>query len=81
MDPLETNLDHVLQGGYFHPLLRNWQETNTSVLPETLVYPVFVTDNPEAEEEIPSLPGKGHIELVNLALKIKVYFLYEMIKS
>ena len=57
MDPLDTNLDHVLQGGYFHPLLRSWQETEATVLPETLVYPVFVTDNPDAEEEIPSLPG------------------------
>lgn len=66
MDPLETNLDHVLQGGYFHPLLRNWQETNTSVLPETLVYPVFVTDNPEAEEEIPSLPGVKRFGVVSL---------------
>merc|ERR1719348_1980276 len=57
MDPLDTNLDHVLQGGYFHPLLRTWQETDTAVLPETLVYPVFVTDDSDAEEDIPSLPG------------------------
>ena len=57
MDPLDTNLDHVLQGGYFHPLLRSWQESETTVLPETLIYPVFVTDNPDAEEDIPSLPG------------------------
>ena len=60
MDPLDTNLDHVLQGGYFHPLLRNWQERDTMVMPETLVYPVFVTDDPDAEEEIPSLPGEFH---------------------
>jgi len=57
MDPIDTNLDHVLQGGYFHPLLRNWQEKDTTVMPETLIYPVFVTDDPDAEEEITSLPG------------------------
>ena len=66
MDPLDTNLDHVLQGGYFHPVLRSWQETETTVVPETLIYPVFVTDNPDAEEEIPSLPGnKNHFTLMH----------------
>ena len=57
MDPIDTNLDHVLQSGYFHPLLRSWQQSMTTVLPETLIYPVFVTDDPDAEENIPSLPG------------------------
>jgi len=56
-EPYETSMDHVLQGGYFHPLLRSWQETDTLITPDTLIYPVFVTDYPDAEEEISSLPG------------------------
>ncbi|XP_050389019.1 delta-aminolevulinic acid dehydratase [Patella vulgata] len=48
----------VLHSGYFHPVLRLWQSVNTTITPTNLIYPIFVVDDPEAQEEISSLPGQ-----------------------
>ncbi|ESO98822.1 hypothetical protein LOTGIDRAFT_114080 [Lottia gigantea] len=49
----------ILHSGYFHPVLRSWQTSNTSIQPEHLIYPIFITNDPDALEEIPSLPGQS----------------------
>uniref|UniRef100_A0A8D2MSA4 porphobilinogen synthase n=1 Tax=Zonotrichia albicollis TaxID=44394 RepID=A0A8D2MSA4_ZONAL len=51
--------DSVLHSGYFHPVLRSWQCTATTFDASNLIYPIFVTDSPDAVEQIPSLPGQA----------------------
>ncbi|XP_064649549.1 delta-aminolevulinic acid dehydratase-like [Lineus longissimus] len=48
-----------LHSGYFHPVLRSWQSLNTTITPQNLIFPVFITDNANAIEEITSLPGQA----------------------
>lgn len=56
--PLSTmQPQSVLHSGYFHPLLRAWQTTATSLHASNLIYPIFVTDVPEDVQPIASLPG------------------------
>ncbi|KAK2535519.1 hypothetical protein Q9233_003816 [Columba guinea] len=51
--------DSLLHSGYFHPVLRSWQCTATTFDASNLIYPIFVTDSPDAVESIPSLPGQA----------------------
>lgn len=51
------NSNHVLQGGYFHKTLRRWQSTNILVDPSNFIFPLFLHENDDAYEEIPSLPS------------------------
>ncbi|CAJ0968522.1 unnamed protein product [Ranitomeya imitator] len=51
--------DAVLHSGYFHPVLRAWQSTATSLHASNLMYPIFITDNPDGIEPINSLPGQA----------------------
>lgn len=50
-------LTSVLQGGYHHPLTRSLQ-AERSLTKDMLMYPIFITDDPQAEVEISSLPGQ-----------------------
>lgn len=47
----------VLQGGYSHPLSRQWQ-ARRALDKSMLMYPIFITDDPKARVEIASLPGQ-----------------------
>ena len=47
----------VLQGGYHHPTPRNWQ-AKRQLSKSMFMYPIFITDDPEASVEIPSLPNQ-----------------------
>ncbi|XP_061184222.1 delta-aminolevulinic acid dehydratase-like [Saccostrea echinata] len=47
----------ILQSGYHHPVLRSWQTTNTQIKAENLIYPLFVTDEEDAVQEVASMPG------------------------
>lgn len=47
----------ILQGGYCHPLTRNLQ-AERSLTKDMLMYPIFITDEPEAEVPINALPGQ-----------------------
>ncbi|EJF65167.1 tetrapyrrole biosynthesis porphobilinogen synthase [Dichomitus squalens LYAD-421 SS1] len=47
----------VLQGGYQHPLSRSWQAQRT-LTKNMFMYPIFITDEPDARVEIASLPGQ-----------------------
>jgi len=51
-------ISSVLQGGYQHPLSRTWQ-AKRQLTKSMLMYPIFITDDPEAEVDIPSLPGQS----------------------
>ncbi|CCM00271.1 uncharacterized protein FIBRA_02301 [Fibroporia radiculosa] len=48
----------ILQGGYQHPLSRSWQ-ARRHITKSMLMYPIFITDDPDAYVEIPSLPGQA----------------------
>jgi len=50
-------ISSILQGGYHHRILREWQGRR-SLTKNMLMYPIFVTDEPEAEVEIATLPGQ-----------------------
>ncbi|CAG8497233.1 8679_t:CDS:2 [Acaulospora morrowiae] len=50
-----TDISSILQGGYNHPTLRLWQSERV-LRKSSLMYPIFITDIADAEEEIPSLP-------------------------
>ncbi|XP_067417632.1 delta-aminolevulinic acid dehydratase [Emydura macquarii macquarii] len=49
----------LLHSGYFHPVLRSWQTSATAFDASNLIYPIFVTDSPDAVEPIASLPGQA----------------------
>lgn len=48
----------VLQGGYHHPLARRWQNNGRNLTKEMFMYPIFISDDPNAEQVIESLPGQ-----------------------
>jgi len=47
----------ILQGGYAHTLTRRWQGKRP-LDKSMFMYPIFITDDPNASVEIPSLPGQ-----------------------
>ncbi|KAB5588275.1 Delta-aminolevulinic acid dehydratase [Ceratobasidium theobromae] len=51
------DISSVLQGAYHHPLAREWQ-SRRSLTKSMLMYPIFVTDDPQAEVPIAALPGQ-----------------------
>ncbi|KNZ52159.1 delta-aminolevulinic acid dehydratase [Puccinia sorghi] len=63
----DTPLSHVLQGGYAHPLARTLQVSRVQVdgvlaeralTKDMLMFPLFVSDNPDAKEPIDSFPNQ-----------------------
>ncbi|XP_014289510.1 delta-aminolevulinic acid dehydratase [Halyomorpha halys] len=46
-----------LHTGIHQQLLRNWSSTNSFITPDSLMYPIFIVEDPNANEEIPSMPG------------------------
>ena len=78
-------MDHFLHSGYSGPIQRGWQCMGKDKLgPEHLMWPVFLIEDPEAKEDIPSLPGVSRMgvnvllreveELVPLGLKSVLLF-------
>ncbi|XP_064165318.1 delta-aminolevulinic acid dehydratase isoform X3 [Anguilla rostrata] len=53
------SVESLLHSGYFHPTLRYWQTSAADLRPENLIYPIFITDSPDAIEPIVSLPGQA----------------------
>lgn len=47
----------ILQGGYQHPLSRSWQ-AKQQLTKSMLMYPIFISDDPEASQIIATLPGQ-----------------------
>ncbi|KAK9481091.1 hypothetical protein V1514DRAFT_324212 [Lipomyces japonicus] len=56
-DPQPTEISSILQGGYHHPLLRLWQNER-QLTKATFIYPLFITDDPDEETVIDSLPNQ-----------------------
>ncbi|KAJ8077300.1 Aminolevulinate dehydratase [Marasmius tenuissimus] len=51
------DISSILQGGYQHPLSRSWQ-SRRQLTKSMFMYPIFITDDPSASVEIPTLPGQ-----------------------
>ncbi|KAK6464497.1 hypothetical protein DFJ63DRAFT_71522 [Scheffersomyces coipomensis] len=51
-----TNIGSVLQGGYNHPLSREWQNER-QLTKNMFIFPLFISDDPEEESIIPALPN------------------------
>ncbi|KZT26647.1 tetrapyrrole biosynthesis, porphobilinogen synthase [Neolentinus lepideus HHB14362 ss-1] len=51
------DISSILQGGYQHPLSRQWQGRR-ALTKSMLMYPIFITDDPDASVEIKTLPGQ-----------------------
>uniref|UniRef100_A0A0B7ANN1 Delta-aminolevulinic acid dehydratase n=1 Tax=Arion vulgaris TaxID=1028688 RepID=A0A0B7ANN1_9EUPU len=49
----------ILHSGYHHPTLRAWNSENITITPNNLVYPIFVVDDPDAVQQIRSMPGQS----------------------
>jgi porphobilinogen synthase len=52
------SVSSVLHGGIHHPLLRSYQSSGRNLVKSMFIYPIFITDDPNAEEIISSLPGQ-----------------------
>ncbi|XP_074654125.1 delta-aminolevulinic acid dehydratase-like [Tubulanus polymorphus] len=64
--------DHViLQSGFHHDVLRSWQCLNTTITSDNLIYPLFITDDPDAAEAITSLPGQCRYGVNKLENKVR----------
>ncbi|EFP75126.1 delta-aminolevulinic acid dehydratase [Puccinia graminis f. sp. tritici CRL 75-36-700-3] len=55
-----TPLSHVLQGGYAHPLTRSLQ-AERSLTKDMLMFPLFISDDPDAKQPINSFPNQYHL--------------------
>ncbi|GAA5931452.1 hypothetical protein JCM3775_006857, partial [Rhodotorula graminis] len=55
--PTAVPREAVLAGGYHHPLLRSLQ-AERHLTKDMLMYPIFITDEPDAVVDIKSLPGQ-----------------------
>lgn len=51
-----TEISSILQGGYNHPLLRAWQHER-QLQKDMFIFPLFISDDPEDETDLPSLPN------------------------
>ncbi|PGH13798.1 hypothetical protein AJ80_06186 [Polytolypa hystricis UAMH7299] len=51
------DISSQLHAGYSHPLNRTWQ-AERQLTKSMLIYPLFITDNPDEETLIPSLPNQ-----------------------
>ncbi|KAJ5369584.1 Delta-aminolevulinic acid dehydratase [Penicillium cosmopolitanum] len=54
---ISGDISSQLHAGYSHPLSRSWQ-AERQLTKEMLIYPLFITDNPDEETPIPSLPNQ-----------------------
>ncbi|ORY79898.1 hypothetical protein BCR37DRAFT_77145 [Protomyces lactucae-debilis] len=52
-----ADISSILHGGYHTPLTRQWQAERT-LTKEAFMYPIFITDNPDDEVAISSLPNQ-----------------------
>ncbi|TDL25939.1 tetrapyrrole biosynthesis, porphobilinogen synthase [Rickenella mellea] len=51
------DISSILQGGYQHPLSRSWQ-SRRQLTKSMLMYPIFITDDPDASTVIATLPAQ-----------------------
>jgi len=77
-------LSHQLHSGYFHPVLREWHNKS-----DNLLYPIFITSDPDGQETIPGLVGVyrwglnkiiGHLEPLVKDYNLKSVLLFAVDK-
>lgn len=56
------DISSQLHAGYSHPLARAWQ-AERQLTKAMLIYPLFITDNPDEVTPIPSLPNQSRLGL------------------
>lgn len=56
------DISSQLHAGYSHPLARAWQ-AERQLTKAMLIYPLFITDNPDEITPIPSLPNQSRLGL------------------
>lgn len=56
LDTHPTEITSILAGGYNHPLLREWQNER-QLTKNMFIFPLFISDDPEEETPIKSLPN------------------------
>lgn len=54
----DLDISSVLHGGTHHPTLRAWQNQGRNLAKSSFIYPIFLTDDPDAEQVIQTLPGQ-----------------------
>ncbi|KAJ5248660.1 Delta-aminolevulinic acid dehydratase [Penicillium chermesinum] len=54
---ISGDISSQLHAGYSHPLSRSWQ-AERQLTKDMLIYPLFITDNPDEETPIPALPNQ-----------------------
>ncbi|KAF2210125.1 hypothetical protein CERZMDRAFT_46019 [Cercospora zeae-maydis SCOH1-5] len=59
---ISGDISSQLHGGYSHPLARAWQ-AERQLTKSMLIYPLFITDNPDEMTSIPSLPNQKRMGL------------------
>ncbi|KAL8243818.1 hypothetical protein R6Q59_010075 [Mikania micrantha] len=59
-----------LHAGYSHPLTRAWQ-AERQLTKSMLIYPLFITDNPDESTLIPSLPNQSRLGLSKIVPYLK----------
>ncbi|KIY00967.1 uncharacterized protein Z520_03633 [Fonsecaea multimorphosa CBS 102226] len=59
------DISSQLHAGYSHPLSRAWQ-AERQLTKSMLIYPLFITDNPDEVTPIPSLPNQNRLGLNKL---------------
>ncbi|KAG8178514.1 hypothetical protein JTE90_005407 [Oedothorax gibbosus] len=60
-----------LHSGIFHPVLRKYQELSVGISPSNLMYPLFLVENPNAEQEISTMPGVFRYGVNRLIIALK----------
>ncbi|KAK2735973.1 Aminolevulinate dehydratase [Myotisia sp. PD_48] len=62
---ISGNISSQLHAGYSHPLAREWQ-SEKQLTKSMLIYPLFITDRPDDEIAVPSLPNQFQLGLNRL---------------
>ena len=57
-----------LHSAYAHPVSRKWQSLGSTLSPDNLMYPLFIIDDPNEQQEISAMPGVSRMG-INRALE------------
>ncbi|AGO13881.1 AaceriAGR015Cp [[Ashbya] aceris (nom. inval.)] len=70
LDTNQTQISSILSGGYNHPLLREWQNER-QLTKNMFIFPLFVSDMPDEDQPIESLPNIRRFGVNKLAGYLK----------
>eukprot|EP01079_Euglenida_sp_SAG-EU17-18_P004334 gene4334-788_t len=60
-----------LKPGFSRRVFRDWHSADVILSPSMLVFPIFISDNDDAMDEIADLPGNYHIGVNRVANYLK----------